>query len=386
MVLRMSWRSKRGGGKAEQALEAATIARVTREDGSREAGESAVRGVLARAELERPIETVVIVALDDSPLAEELGSALRADREIVVSRVEGVELDQADAAFAVVSASMPARTVVDALDRLDSILLGVVLADDTAVPESTVEPQRAFDAELAEHAGPTEPPPDEEPGETAAALDALAELERATGQSGLPPVVLGPSPVIERPAETAASADELASRLARLTHREAALRRVTEAVEQQRARLAEQERALERRERALEERESAPPEDDERLEEAVRRAEDAERRVRELEERVADLATRLESATTRPAVSPTSAPPSPGAAHEAAPPPVTEPSNGDDTYHLRRLEHLVRDAELRGDPSAEEWAYYLPLLREHADAEGHLPREFHTLVDSVFGI
>jgi hypothetical protein len=378
----MSWRSKRGGGKAEQALAAATIARVTREDGSREAGESAVRGVLARAELERPIETVVVVALDDSPLAEELGSALRGDREIVVTRVEAVQLDRADAAFAVVSASMPARNVVDALDRLDSILLGVVVADDTAVPESTVEPQRAFDAELAEHVGPTEPPSDEEPGETAAALDALAELERATGQSGLPPVVLDPSPVIERPAEPTAPEDELAARLARLTHREAALRRVTEAVEQQRTRVAEQERALERRERALEERESTPPEDDDRLDEAVRRAEEAERRVRELEERVADLATRLESATAqRP-------PPPPPVAHEAAPapPPVTEPSNGDDTYHLRRLEHLLRDAELRGDPAAEEWAYYLPLLREHADVDGHLPREFHTLVDSVFGI
>jgi uncharacterized membrane protein len=283
---------------------------------------------------------------------------------------------------------MPARNVVDALDRLDSILLGIVLADETAVPESTVEPQRAFDAELAEHVGPTALPPDEEPGETAAALDALAELERATGQSGLPPVVLEPPPAIAPPAETAAPADELTSRLARLTHREAALRRVTEAVEQQRTRLTEQERALERRERALEERESRPPADDDRLEEAVRRAEEAERRVRELEERVADLATRLESATTRPAVSPTSAPPSPVAAGEAAspPPPVTEPSNGDDTYHLRRLEHLVREAELRGDPAAEEWAYYLPLLRERADADGHLPREFHTLVDSVFGI
>jgi hypothetical protein len=258
--------------------------------------------------------------------------------------------------------------------------LGVVLADETAVPESTVEPQRAFDADLAEHVGPAEPPPDEEPGETTAALDALAELERATGQSGLPPVVLEAPPVIERPAETTAPDDELAARLARLTHREAALRRVTEAVEQQRTRVTEQERALERRERALAERESAPPEDDDRLDEAVRRAEEAERRVRELEERVADLATRLESATAQRPPSP------PVAAHEAAPAPVTEPSNGDDAYHLRRLEHLVRDAELRGDPAAEELAYYLPLLREHADVDGHLPREFHTLVDSVFGI
>ena len=55
-------------------------------------------------------------------------------------------------------------------------------------------------------------------------------------------------------------------------------------------------------------------------------------------------------------------------------------------YHLRQLEQLLRDAQLRGEPQAEEWAYYLSLLSEHADFDGRLPQQFNALVANVFGI
>jgi hypothetical protein len=71
---------------------------------------------------------------------------------------------------------------------------------------------------------------------------------------------------------------------------------------------------------------------------------------------------------------------------EPAVPPAPQRPPDDGTYNIRRIEELLREAELRGDPQAEEWAYYLPLLRQHADADGRLPAQFDTLVDSVFGI
>ncbi len=64
----------------------------------------------------------------------------------------------------------------------------------------------------------------------------------------------------------------------------------------------------------------------------------------------------------------------------ATPSPATRPTN------LHRLEQVVREAQLREDPAAEEWAFYLPLLREHADSTGRLPRSSHSLIDSVFGV
>ena len=44
----------------------------------------------------------------------------------------------------------------------------------------------------------------------------------------------------------------------------------------------------------------------------------------------------------------------------------------------------MHEAQLRGDLQAEEWAMYLPLLREHADLDGRLPAQFAPLVDSIF--
>jgi hypothetical protein len=381
MVARMSWRSKRGGSKAEQALAAATVARVTADEGSRAAMEEAVRGALARAELERPIRGLVVVALDDAPLAEQLAAALSGDHEVGVTRPEAVEAGAADAAFAVVPASMPAEHAVDALRPLESILLGVVLADDVSASAPAPPPVSTFDAELEEHVAPSRDPlAFGEPAEGAdagrEALEALAELERAAGGSAPPPAppsAFQPAPAAVTPPDR----DEVAQKLAELTHREAALRRITQAVEEQRTRLEERERALER--------EAVPPapavDDSLRgaLEEAVRRAERAEQRGRELEARVADLEGRLESVLAQAA-------PAANAVAEPAVPPAPQRPPDDGTYNIRRIEELVREAELRGDPQAEEWAYYLPLLRQHADADGRLPAQFDTLVDSVFGI
>ena len=68
-----------------------------------------------------------------------------------------------------------------------------------------------------------------------------------------------------------------------------------------------------------------------------------------------------------------------------APAPRVERPSTSGAYNLRRLEQLVHESELRGDPESEEWAYYLPLLREHSDVDGNLPVQFDSLVYGVFG-
>jgi len=172
----------------------------------------------------------------------------------------------------------------------------------------------------------------------------------------------------EVPAPT--SADEA---LAQLTRREVALRRITQAVEQQRTQLEERERAL------ASSASAAAAAGEERLAEAIRRAEQSEQRVRELARQVGELETRT---VTQPS------PSVPVAAIEEPPAPPTRPLvldlDGEPTYTLQRLERLVHEAELRGDPKAEEWAYYLPLLREEAEPDGRLPARFASLVDSIF--
>jgi hypothetical protein len=183
-------------------------------------------------------------------------------------------------------------------------------------------------------------------------------------------------PVPEEPPAPVAEDEVLAQRVAELTHREVALRRITEVVEKQRTSLEERERALERSEsEALAAAEA-------RLTEAVGRAEQAEQRVRELEQRVTALEARPE-----PQHVPAEPPPVPVSTPVPEPePPVrgVELEGSESTYTLQRLERLVHDAQLRGDPQAEEWAYYLPLLREHAEPDGRLPAQFASLVDSIF--
>jgi hypothetical protein len=168
--------------------------------------------------------------------------------------------------------------------------------------------------------------------------------------------------------------DLIAPRLAELTHREVALRRITEAVEAQRTRLEERERRLQER---------APRRgEDERVADAVRRAESAEQRVRELEQRISELeaSPRRRAPRTRPAPSGRS---EAAAKPDAADPPAQPLASGA-AYTLQNLERLLQAARLRGDPRAEEWAYYLPLLRQHAAPDGRLPAQFAALVDGVF--
>ncbi|HEY8645258.1 MAG TPA: hypothetical protein VIL77_05190 [Gaiellaceae bacterium] len=199
------------------------------------------------------------------------------------------------------------------------------------------------------------------------------------------PVV--PEEVPAPPAEE----DVLAQRVAELTHREVALRRITEVVEKQRTRLEERERALESS------ASKAAAAGEARLAEATRRAEQSEQRVRELEQHVSELGqhvSKLEQHVgeleARPVPQPQPEPPE--VASEAptpdADPPIrvraVDPDATEAPYTLQRLERLVHDAQLRGDPQAEEWAYYLPLLREHAEPDGRLPAQFASLVDSIF--
>jgi hypothetical protein len=165
----------------------------------------------------------------------------------------------------------------------------------------------------------------------------------------------------------------LAEKLAELTHREVVLRRITEAVEKQRTGLEQRERAL------ASSASAAAAAGEERLAEAIRRAEESEQRVRELEQHVSEL-------EARPA--PQAEPAAPVEAIEEPLAPAPRPRvldlDGEPTYTLQRLERLVHEAELRGDSQAEEWAYYLPLLREQAEPDGRLPAQFASLVDSIF--
>jgi DNA-binding transcriptional MerR regulator len=177
--------------------------------------------------------------------------------------------------------------------------------------------------------------------------------------------------------------DELAKRLAELTHREVALRKITEVVEKERTNLEQRERALARS------ASSAAAATEKRLAEATRRAEQAEVRVHalelqvtELEQNIADLEARPEPPRQEVAAAPPQ--PTPELPLPAPPERTVDPDGTESTYTLQRLERLVHEAQLRGDPQADEWAYYLPLLREHAEPDGRLPAQFAALVDSVF--
>jgi hypothetical protein len=187
----------------------------------------------------------------------------------------------------------------------------------------------------------------------------------------------------EAPVPTADD-DLLAQRLAELTHREVALRRITEVVEKQRSGLEERERALEKSASKAAAAGAA------RLAEAIRRAEQSEEHVSKLEQHVGKLEQHVSELEARPVPQPEPQPPE--VAIEAptpdAEPPLraraVDPEATEAPYTLQRLERLVHDAQLRGDPQAEEWAYYLPLLREHAEPDGRLPAQFASLVDSIF--
>jgi hypothetical protein len=52
---------------------------------------------------------------------------------------------------------------------------------------------------------------------------------------------------------------------------------------------------------------------------------------------------------------------------------------------IDQIEALVRDAERRKAPEADEWAAYLMILRDEARLDGTLPARLGSLVQSVFG-
>jgi hypothetical protein len=52
---------------------------------------------------------------------------------------------------------------------------------------------------------------------------------------------------------------------------------------------------------------------------------------------------------------------------------------------MAEVERLVADAYAQGLPEAEEWSFYLPLLRERSRPDGTLPAQFDALLESVFG-
>jgi hypothetical protein len=188
--------------------------------------------------------------------------------------------------------------------------------------------------------------------------------------------------VPEEAPEPTAVDDALAERLGELTHREVALRRITEVVEKQRTSLEDRERKLQ------DSASTAVAAAEKRLAVAIRRAEQAEVRVHALELKVAELQRNLAELEARPEPQPREVmvepPPEPAPTVPVPQARAVDPDATEAPYTLQRLERLVHDAQLRGDPQAEEMATYLPLLREHAEPDGRLPAQFASLVDSIF--
>jgi hypothetical protein len=93
------------------------------------------------------------------------------------------------------------------------------------------------------------------------------------------------------------------------------------------------------------------------------RAKEAEARVAELEQQVERLTARVRALEGEL--------------------PVESALVGDVT--IGEIEALVRDAERRRAPEADEWAAYLMILRDEARLDGTLPARLGALVHSVFG-
>ena len=191
--------------------------------------------------------------------------------------------------------------------------------------------------------------------------------------------------------------DELERRLAELTRQEAAFRRVVADVEAGRPVDGVPEEELAAAKTRADEAEVRAEAAARRADEAVARAERAETQIGKVEAqadveriRVAENEARAQAAEARvreleTQVEELARLPEPV---EVPEPPVADTIEAEEDEPgsiMTLIEQAIADAHARGAPEAEEWAFYLPLLREHARPDGSLPPEFGELVESVFG-
>lgn len=180
----------RGDKRAQQALAAAVVARITGVDD----GADAVRRALARTELERPVRKLAIVDVADVRLAEGIAAALRDERSVDAGRADVIGLDGVDAVLAVVPAALTPSDAVLQLERVRNLLLGVILVG--AAPSVSAREPAASDGHdplealsaLENAAGPVEarlismpaPTPSPEPTRKPKPPPAAADAESAT--------------------------------------------------------------------------------------------------------------------------------------------------------------------------------------------------------------
>jgi O-antigen ligase len=189
-----------------------------------------------------------------------------------------------------------------------------------------------------------------------------------------------------------------------------------EALRTRRRRLGELANALRRREREHEERAAALEAraaalgidvaaevghartvDDEQARELEARAAELARRERMLEFREVGLAERERAAAAPPPPPPPAPPPPPPPVVEVAPPapPAVEPTPSPlvppaatgitGEFTLDRLERLVEAHASRFPDREDDWAFTLLYLRDYADYDGRLPRQFDAMIWDVFG-
>jgi O-antigen ligase len=157
-----------------------------------------------------------------------------------------------------------------------------------------------------------------------------------------------------------------------LVEREAKLRELTEALGRLQEELAEREETLTRRVAAVTSREGA-----------------LVARTAELGRRAAAAAREPEPAAPapEPPVAPPPVQPQPVAVAAPVPvpaqAPILPPAPVPGAYNLHDIESAV---DARADAErVDEWRYYVLYLREYADVDGNLPRNFDGLVFDVFG-
>jgi capsular polysaccharide biosynthesis protein len=123
------------------------------------------------------------------------------------------------------------------------------------------------------------------------------------------------------------------------------------------------------------------------------REQDLERRQRETEQRAAEVeaaAAAAAAAAAEPEPEPEPepelpSPPEPQLEPEPEPQPWPSPTPRA-SWTLGALEQVTRERSERASAEQqEEWADYLFLLREHADADGALPSSFEPLIINIFG-